>query len=213
MAFDSKTYMKEYYKKNSEKIKLRAKRYKENNKEKYRLSNKRWRENNKEKKNETDRLYRLNHPEIVKKWRQVNKEYINKYNEMWYLKNQERRREYRIRNRERARIMERKRLENPLVRMTSTLRTRVGIALRKNQKCTNTMNLVGCSKERLLNHLESQFDDEMNWTNYGKWHVDHINPCKAFNLTEPEEQKKCFNYTNLQPLWAEINLKKNAKIY
>ena len=53
----------------------------------------------------------------------------------------------------------------------------------------------------------------MSWTNYGAWHVDHIVSCKTFNLTKPEEQKKCFNYTNLQPLWAEINLKKHAKIY
>ena len=30
----------------------------------------------------------------------------------------------------------------------------------------------------------------------------------SFDLSKPSEQKKCFNYTNLQPLWAEENLKK-----
>jgi hypothetical protein len=30
-------------------------------------------------------------------------------------------------------------------------------------------------------------------------------------LTDVEEQKKCFHYTNLQPLWAMDNYKKNGK--
>ncbi len=52
----------------------------------------------------------------------------------------------------------------------------------------------------------------MSWENYGKWHVDHILPCASFDLGKPEEQFKCFNYKNLQPLWATDNLKKQAKI-
>ena len=48
----------------------------------------------------------------------------------------------------------------------------------------------------------------MSWDNYGDWHIDHIIPCAAFDLTDIEQQKKCFNYKNLQPLWAEENLKK-----
>ena len=52
----------------------------------------------------------------------------------------------------------------------------------------------------------------MNWNNIGKWHIDHIKPCKSFDLTKSDEQKKCFHYTNLQPLWALDNIKKGAKI-
>ena len=50
----------------------------------------------------------------------------------------------------------------------------------------------------------------MSWENHGDWHVDHIRPCCSYDLTIEEEQKKCFHYTNLQPLWAEENLSKGG---
>ena len=74
------------------------------------------------------------------------------------------------------------------------------------------MKLCGCSLEKLKQHLESQFTEGMTWDNKGDWHVDHIKPCASFDLTNPEEQKKCFHYTNLQPLWALDNMKKGAKL-
>ena len=53
----------------------------------------------------------------------------------------------------------------------------------------------------------------MTWENHGVWHIDHIKPCCQFNLIDEEEQKKCFHYTNLQPLWAKDNLSKGGKYY
>jgi hypothetical protein len=66
----------------------------------------------------------------------------------------------------------------------------------------------------LFKHLESKFTEGMSWSNYGYkgWHVDHIKPCASFDLSDPEEQKKCFHYTNLQPLWWYDNFKKGAKL-
>ena len=73
------------------------------------------------------------------------------------------------------------------------------------------MELVGCSIDELKKHLEIKFKKGMSWNNYGKWHVDHVVPVDFFDLTKIEEQKKCFHYSNLQPLWAQDNLKKGGK--
>ena len=74
-----------------------------------------------------------------------------------------------------------------------------------------TMKLIGCDIPHLIKHLESNFKDGMTWDNYGKWHVDHIQPCISFDLEDINQQKKCFHYTNLQPLWAKENWLKGDK--
>lgn len=51
----------------------------------------------------------------------------------------------------------------------------------------------------------------MSWSNYGDWHIDHIIPCAAFDLNDELEQKACFHYTNLQPMWAKENIQKSDK--
>ena len=73
------------------------------------------------------------------------------------------------------------------------------------------MELIGCTREKLIEHLENQFLPGMSWENYGKWHVDHIKPCSMFDFTDLEEQKRCFHYSNLQPLWAKDNLSKQDR--
>ncbi len=52
----------------------------------------------------------------------------------------------------------------------------------------------------------------MSLDNYGELHVDHIKPCASFDLSDPEQQRLCFNYKNLQPLWAADNLSKADSI-
>lgn len=89
------------------------------------------------------------------------------------------------------------------------LRTRLHNALRGNEKSGNTISLLGCSIIALKEYLTNRFKNGMNWDNYGEWHIDHIVPCAKFDLRHPEEQKKCFHYTNLQPLWALDNILKS----
>lgn len=78
------------------------------------------------------------------------------------------------------------------------------------KKKMKTMEMIGCSISELKKHLKMQFKQGMSWDNYGEWHIDHIKPCAAFNLANDEEQKICFHYTNLQPLWAIENAQKSS---
>jgi len=73
---------------------------------------------------------------------------------------------------------------------------------------------VGYSLDELKLHLESQFTEGMSWENYGKWHIDHIIPLSSFDIQNYDDKsfKKCWSLENLQPLWAEDNLKKSNKV-
>ena len=92
-------------------------------------------------------------------------------------------------------------------------RSRVRLALKgRGAKSRKTVQLIGCSIEHLRQHLEAQFTEGMTWDNHGEWHIDHIKPCASFDLTDEGQQRECFNYANLQPLWAKDNLSKGAKV-
>ena len=76
------------------------------------------------------------------------------------------------------------------------------------------LDILGCSYEELVIHLESQFTDGMDWDGhslYG-WHIDHKIPLAAFDLTDKKQLAEACHYTNLQPLWAEDNYSKGDKL-
>lgn len=111
-----------------------------------------------------------------------------------------------------------KRMLKPANRVLNAYRIRVSMLLRGN-KLYNSIQYLGCSGEELLDHLLSQAYDHpitgesMTTANRGfhGWHIDHIKPCSSFDLTKVGEQKKCFHYTNLQPLWQFDNISKHNK--
>lgn len=101
-------------------------------------------------------------------------------------------------------------------RFASRLRTLVYVSLKSQSasKAGATVDLIGCSIAELQLHIASKFQPGMSWANHGRngWHIDHVVPCSLFDLTDIEQQKKCFHYTNLQPLWAIDNIKKSNKL-
>lgn len=205
-----KCYNKQYLIKNKNKIK-------ESKKLKY--------IKNKKKLLEEKKRYYIKNREIVlekaKEYRIKNKNKIKEDKKQYYIKNKEKiskwGKKYRSKNKK---IILKKKNNiykiniNFKFRHKITSRIRRALIKRKTIKSKKTLELLGCSWNKARKHLESQFKEEMTWENYGKygWHIDHIIPCASFDLTDPEQQKKCFNYKNLQPLWWQENLSKGSKI-
>jgi hypothetical protein len=81
-----------------------------------------------------------------------------------------------------------------------------------SRKVDHSDQLLGCTIYEFRKHLESKFLPTMTFDNYGSlWHIDHIIPCAHFNLIIEEEQRKCFHYSNLQPLFAVTTIINNIE--
>lgn len=106
-----------------------------------------------------------------------------------------------------------KNMRKPSFRIAKNLRARVRDTLKFRPKSGKTLDLIGCNINFLRRYLETFFQPGMAWENYGKiWHIDHKLPCKSFNLADPAQQRLCFHWTNLQPLFAQENISKGAKV-
>lgn len=198
------------YNKNRENIIKINREYEEKNKEKVAANREVWRKKNWDRiKKERAVKYQLNAEEVKKKRKEyyyTNKERcINSVTE--YVKNNK----HKVLA-QRKKLHHKKSQEDIQYLLKRRLRGRVRAALKNRAtKAAGTMKLIGCSIEFLASHLESLFIDGMGWDNMNMWHIDHKLPCAAFDLTEKEEQLKCFHWSNLQPLWGVDNLKKGAK--
>ena len=144
--------------------------------------------------------------EIQKRYRQTHPERVNAINRAYEKKNRAA-----ISAARRRRRNERMKTDTQYA-LRTVLRNRFKSALRDQgaTKTVSAISLVGCTIPELKAHLESQFRDSMTWENRGTWHIDHIRPCASFDLSRMSQQKKCFHFTNLQPLWAVDNFKKGA---
>ena len=133
-------------------------------------------------------------------------EYNRKKREEWMRYNDKR-------NAARRKNLQKRRDEDSQYRVKMALHVRLYDAVKrqKGTKSTKTLELLGCTVDQLQAFLAAEFTEGMTWENYGEWHIDHIRPCASFNLEDPEEQKTCFHWTNLQPLWALDNIRKGAK--
>lgn len=102
---------------------------------------------------------------------------------------------------------------DPQYRLAHNCRTRINIALRTQLagKSRRSPELLGCTIPQLVEHIEAQFKPGMTWDNWTRdgWHLDHIRPLASFDLTDPEQQRQAFHYSNIQPLWASENLRKS----
>lgn len=99
---------------------------------------------------------------------------------------------------------------NPSARVRAAVAARLWAAL-KGRSDGHLFSRLGYTVNELMSHLENRFASGMSWENYGDWHVDHKRPCALFDLTIAEQFAECWSLENLQPLWAEDNIRKGAK--
>jgi len=163
--------------------------------------------------------------EVQSKYQREHKEQHNIANKKYREKYPERQREYKknyimpIESRIRQREYDRKKTREDInFKISKNLRARIWQAIfrpdKNYKKWFPFKDVLGCSKEFFKLYLESKFTKGMSWDNYGYygWHIDHIKPVSSFNLTDSEQQKLCFHYTNLQPLWQHDNQTKSKKL-
>jgi len=163
------------------------------NKERYRYHNRRWYNNNKEIKLKSNTEWFISNHE----------------KQLGYIKKYKSKPEIKIKSAEYMRL---KKASDPLYRLHSNMGSKICNIL-KNRWNVSKSNIewekmIGYSLNDLKNHLESQFDKDMNWENYGTyWEIDHIVPISVFSITE-EAFYKLWSLKNLRPLYWETNRKK-----
>jgi len=216
-----KTYNQIYYERNKERERARVRKYRAENREACIARHRKWyKENGKQN--------RLKHLDKERKraldwWRKDYENNPEKYR-LIRLKNREKAKEYRLKNKEKIaqylkeyapKYFKMKLASDINYRLRWLLRGRISAAFKKNvkDKAFKTMELIGCTVIEAKQHIQNQFTKDMSWDNHGKiWEIDHIIPVSSFDLTKPEEQKKAFNYKNLQPLIKIENRRKGDRI-
>jgi hypothetical protein len=185
--------------------------------------------------------WRDEHPEYSKKWRQENPNRLD-YEKKYYSKNQDRYLENKRKNRQEnvkreleyrrnyvkqniERVLEyhrqwksEKRQTDICYKLKDNVSRRIRSALNGNtkwgrKKSEKTQDLLGCSIENLKCRLESFWEIGMTWENYGRvWHMDHTIPCAFWKLDNSVESKLCWNFRNIQPMWAFTNKSKKDDV-
>jgi hypothetical protein len=150
-----------------------------------------------------------------------NREKINAYSKKYRRENENARnhsieyaKKWNKNNRERINKRDKERKETePAYKLKKLLRDHVSKAVKKEWKSKRTLELLGCDIKTFKKWMESQFDENMIWSNHGDyWHIDHIIPIDAWDLTKAEDIKKCFHWSNMQPLEKGENMRKNNNI-
>jgi len=198
---------KQYRIENREQLKEWQKQYRIKNKEKIKECQKQYRIKNKEELKEYSKQYRIENREQLnarrrtEKWREKNKDQIKQY----WINNKEEIKEWQ------KQYQKKRKQSDIMFKLKNTLRVLVVLSLKGYTKKSRTYEMLGCSYEEFKNHIESQWEEWMDWDNHGSyngkekdgWDLDHVIPLASVNTEE--EIIKLNHYTNFQPLCSHIN--------
>lgn len=156
---------------------------------------KEWRQTNIEKAAGKDALawqrYRVRYQSNFKRWMENNRPKRNAYRNVVHAQRMQ---------------------DDPVYRISMALRKRVYLGLKGIRKSASTEKLIACTFEDCRKYIEAQWEPWMSWDNFGEgegtWQMDHIVPVASFDLTDPEQQRLCFHYSNLRPLCSKQNREK-----
>jgi hypothetical protein len=101
-------------------------------------------------------------------------------------------------------------LKDPEFKIAHALRRRTLKLLQGIIRAGRSSEFLGCTLARFKLWLEFNFSEGM--THGSMWHIDHVIPCCQFDLTDPEQQKKCFHWTNMKPMLARENWSKSGRL-
>jgi hypothetical protein len=216
-----RAYQREYKRQHKEKYAAMSLDWKRRNPERQKVYRKQYLEQHREHEQASHRVWLAKNGDQL---REVKKRSDRDY----YQKNKAKWREYKEQNRTRINAanrhrratnpdpindaIRRRRLTDPQYAILCRLRSSLHNALKKagQKKTRTTFKLIGIPIQEFLKYLESLFQPGMSWENRAEWHIDHVRPCATFELSDPEQQRQCFHYTNLQPLWGVENMRKNS---
>lgn len=102
--------------------------------------------------------------------------------------------------------------EDLVFKLVKGHRNRVNAALKAASagKCCGSLELLGCSIEHFMHHLEGLFEPGMTWENRSDWEIDHVRPLASFDLTDPAQQAQAFHFSNTAPVWWSANRTKGS---
>lgn len=151
---------------------------------------------------------------ITAKYRDLHREEIRKRQnasgpKKWAMFKEKHKEEIEQKKKERELINQGKRV---LAKIARSIRARIrDNVIRKSEG--SSIRLLGCSIAFFRDYIESKFEEGMSWDNYSYygWHLDHIVPCVMFDMSNDDNIKKCFHYTNYQPLWRRDNQSKGGR--
>jgi len=194
-----KAYMKEYHKKRSLNPELkkaeseRKRGYYIENKEEIQRRNRGWMEKNKDKFQEYLKKY-YSIEDNIERRKENSRRWQKNTNKEKYL--------------EGKRLWENDKRKTDLnFRMKKNLRLRITQAFHKYSKTGKVRKSkdYNIDYDKIIKKLMSKIPTDFNRKSY---HIDHIKPCCAFDLTDTKQVEECFSPENHQWLTVEDNLKK-----
>jgi len=205
-------YNKKYRETHREELAARRRKYYETHREERRAYNIKKHEDNKEEDNARSRKHYETHKEEHaahrRKWYETHREECNAGSKKW----RETHREELAANK-RKYYHEIQKLD-PLYILNKRMSYGIRDSLKGNKNGSPWESLVPYTLEDVQKSFEKLFKPGMTWENFGKWHIDHKIPVWAFNFSSPYDIdfQRCWALENLQPMWAEDNLKKSNKL-